>query len=286
MSTQSALGKVNLPPIDLKTIQTELDSLILKKINTPEIPTVPDMPEIPTKAVGINTPKKVENVTEPTNPALAPAAASTKIIENITGINLPALTDKHASTPPSSLVELGTSENITDVELDSEEAEESIQPDAPVELEALEDVTEVDPLEQPEKLEEAPIVNAPGIPELVAPETVDPIKTPIKRPIELAAPTKPTVLEAPLAVNLAKAPVALIDPKKKEEAKGAIVLTTTTFDAVSDPSTKSLPNTRSERRLPNTGTESSLMGQGMGAFMAGAAGSLLFWKRRKGKQSK
>ncbi|WP_239644605.1 LPXTG cell wall anchor domain-containing protein [Enterococcus crotali] len=234
----------------------------------------------------LNIPNKVENITEPINPNLAPAAASTKILDGITGIDLPTLTQERASTPPNSIVGLDTSEDVTDIELANDEAVESIRPDAPVELNDLDDVTAIDPLEQPKELEEAPMVEAPTIPEILAPEAVDPVTPPVEQPIELTAPTDPNTLEAPVVANLAEMPIALVDPKKKAEDKGTTGVTSSKINTTSDPSSNKLPKTRSERRLPNTGTETSLFGQGMGAFMTGAAGSLLFWKRRKAKHNK
>ncbi|WP_340689546.1 LPXTG cell wall anchor domain-containing protein [Enterococcus ureasiticus] len=273
-------------PTTFEAKKIELKKVEVFNITAPVIRSVPDMPETPVEPVGINQPEKVYPAATPGTLAPAPAPASIKTIVDIQGIDLPMLTIKHASTPPDSIVELGTSEDVSNVELNSDEAEGSIKPEAPVELNDFEDVTNVDPLEPPKELEKAPEVEEPIIPGLTAPETVDPAAPPVEQPIELTAPTEPKTLEAPVAGKQSEAPLSLLAPKKEEEEKILPMTASSKTNTVADPSKSKLPNTRSGRRLPNTGSETSSMGQGMGAFMAGAAGSLLFWKRKKGKHSK
>lgn len=246
------------------------------------------MPDAPLPAdPALNKPEQVEPVVKPVNTTIEPSAISAKTLDPLVEITLPALTQEVASDPTDPVDGLGDPLDVSDIVFDSDEVTDSTKPSAPIELNDLEDVTGADPLEKPKELEQIPDVQAPSIPEIVAPDLIDPTTPTVEKTVVLTAPTDPAALEAPVASAEAQAPTALVDPKKKaEEQTKTGVLTTTKTGLVARPSSSKLPNTRSERKLPNTGSETSLLGQGMGSFMAGAAGSLLFWRRKKGKHNK
>lgn len=273
-----------VPPIELKTIKTKLNSLELSKVVAPEIAEPSEMLEAPVEPAILSVPLEVVPAVEPENLSKEPTPVSTKKLIGITDVELIELTTKTPSEPLQPVEDIDGVETITDIEKETEEATESTSPDAPLEIDDLEDVTGVDPLEKPKEMEKAPEVTAPSTPNLTAPETVDEATKPVEKVIDLTDPTDPKMAEAPIASAAPTAPLSLVKPTEKP--KDPVTTTVTTTRAVARTGATTLPNTRSQRKLPNTGTETSTSAQSMGVFMAGAAGSLLFWKRRKGKHEK
>ncbi|MFD1901217.1 LPXTG cell wall anchor domain-containing protein [Enterococcus termitis] len=280
---------IQFPEFTMETITTKLDSLEIYKITAPDIPPVPDMPEAPKQVeVDLAAPQIVTPVQEPVNPSIEPTALSTKVLTDVANVDLPMLTTAQPSTPTQPVEDIDNTEPVTDIDFDSEEATGSVQPEAPTELGDLENVTEVDPLEKPTEIEEAPEVVAPATPEVTAPEVVEEAEQPVEKVIDLTAPTDPKKTEAAKVNTVPTAPLTLAKPTEKAQDPAGTTVTTTrsAIRTKTDPSSSTLPTTRSQRTLPNTGAETSATAQSMGVLMAGAAGSLLFWKRRKGKHEK
>lgn len=287
ISGQTTIGSVGIPIFAPKGFATGIGLLEIYQISPPKIPVLPDIPEAPEPAIdNLLVPEKVTPVLEPETTAIAPIIPSTKRIPEIEGVTLAEITTELPEIPTISVEDVQESTPVTDIDIEKDEAYGNIRPDKPVELDGIEDVKPVSPIEKPNNFEKVPTVIPPTNPELISPNTVEKVEKTVENKNKLTKPTPVDLIEKPSINEKPITPIVLTLMTNLNDSPGHptpnIEISTTPMIVTNKTKTK-LANTK---LLPNTGTKSPIVLQSIGTILVCLAEVFLFLKRRKGKREK